>query len=254
MSTSVGTAIGKFVWHDLMTTDVERATAFYTELLGWETEVWKPGEFDYPMIKADDQMHGGFGAAQGGAPSHWLGHVLVEDVDAAVGRAEKAGGSVVAPAMDIPDVGRMAVLADPQGAVLSVFAAAGESPASEGVFVWDELLTTDVEGAKRFYGEVLGWSPRAMDVPGGGEYTIFATADTDRAGCMTLPEEAKAMGAPPSWMTYVGTADVDATAAKVKALGGAVYREPWDIGGVGRIAVVADPTGASFGLFQPASA
>src|SRR5437879_43415 len=73
MSTGVKTAIGKFVWHDNTSTDVDKAKTFYTDLFGWETELFKPGEMDYAMIKAGGQTHGGFGAAQGGAPSAWLG-------------------------------------------------------------------------------------------------------------------------------------------------------------------------------------
>ncbi len=167
MST-VETAVGRFVWHDHMSGDPAAAHSFYSELLGWEIEVWKPGEMDYPMIKVGEAQHGGFGPAQGGAPAHWLGHVAVGDVDDAAARAESAGGRIVAPAMDIPDVGRMVVVADPQGAVLSLFTPADASwTPAEGVFVWDELMTTDVEGAKAFYGEVVGWESRDMDMGNG---------------------------------------------------------------------------------------
>lgn len=252
MSTGVQTMVGRFVWHDHISADVERAKAFYTELLGWETETWKPGEMDYPMIKAGGQMHGGFGPAQGGAPSHWLGHVLVDDVDAAVARAEGAGGGTLAEPMDIPDVGRMAVLADPQGAVFSVFTPLGEAPSSEGAFVWDELLTTDVEGAKRFYGEVVGWTTNDKDMGEMGTYTLFRRAgDVDSAGCMTMPPGVEA---PPHWLTYLATDDVDATVAKAQSLGGQKLMGPMDIPDVGRLAVLQDPTGAAFGIFKPSNA
>lgn len=246
MSTGVQTAVGKFVWHDNVSNDVEKAKSFYTELLGWKTEVWKPGEMDYPMIVAGDQMHGGFGPAQGGAPPHWLGHVLVEDVDEAVNRAQSAGGKVLAEAFDIPEVGRMAVIADPQGAVFSAFAPTGEGTMGEGTFVWDELVTSDVEAAKRFYGEVLGWTSRDMDMGEAGTYTMFQRAgDADAAGCLTLPD------VPTHWLPYVGTDDVDATAARASELGGTVLRDPFDVPGVGRLAIVKDPNGAVFGLFKP---
>ena len=91
MST-VETAVGRFVWHDHISNDPAAASGFYADLLGWEIEVWKPGEMDYPMIKVGEESHG-FGPAQGGAPPHWLAHVLVDDVDAAAGRAEGAGGA-----------------------------------------------------------------------------------------------------------------------------------------------------------------
>ena len=131
MSTDVKTAIGRFVWHDHISGDTEKAVSFYTELFGWETQVWKPGEMDYPMINAGGQMHGGFGPAQGGAPPHWIGHVLVEDVDETGTHAESAGGKILAGPMDIPEVGRMVVIADPQGAVLSAFSSAGDPPTNK---------------------------------------------------------------------------------------------------------------------------
>lgn len=246
MSTDVKTAIGRFVWHDHMSGDPAAAGSFYTDLLGWELEIWKAGEFDYPMIKTSGQTHGGFGPAQGGAPPHWLGHILVEDVDEAILRVEAAGGKTVAPAMDIPEVGRMVVISDPQGAVVSLFTPAGDPPTSEGAFAWDELLTDDVEGAKAFYSEVVGWTASDMDMGSAGTYTIFSTGDTQRAGCMKRPE-----GIPAShWLTYIGTTDIDATIAKAEKLGATKHMGPTEVG-VGKVAVIGDPTGAAFGLFQP---
>ena len=250
MST-VETAVGRFVWHDHMSGDPAAASSFYSELLGWEIEVWKPGEMDYPMIKVGDAQHGGFGPAQGGAPAHWLGHVAVGDVDDAAARAEAAGGRVVAPAMDIPEVGRMVAVADPQGAILSLFTPADASwTPAEGVFVWDELMTSDVEGAKAFYGEVVGWESRDMDMGNGIVYVLFSIGGADRAGCAPLPPGAEGM--PPAWLTYLGVEDVDATVEKAKSLGSTmVFMEPTDVMTVGRLAVIADATGAGAGLFKP---
>ena len=123
MSTETQTAIlGKFVWHDHMSGDVEKAKSFYAELLRWDVEEVDVGEEKYPMIKNDGQMHGGFGAAQGGAPSHWLGHVAVEDADETAEKVKAGGGTIYFGPSDIPDIGRFFVFADPQGAVLSAFA------------------------------------------------------------------------------------------------------------------------------------
>lgn len=176
---TVDTALGRFVWHDHLSGDPEAARRFYVDLLGWEIEVWRAGELDYPMIKVEDTGHGGFGPAQGDAPAHWLGHVSVDDVDGAAGRVVTAGGSIVSPTMDIPDVGRMVVAADPQGAVFSLYASAGEWEPATGVFVWDELLTTDVEGAKRFYGEVVGWEASDVDMGGGETYTLLSSGGVE---------------------------------------------------------------------------
>jgi predicted enzyme related to lactoylglutathione lyase len=197
-------------------------------------------------------MHGGFMAAQGGAPSHWLGHVLVEDVDETVRRAEAAGGRILAGPMDIPEIGRFALIADPQGAVVSAYAAAGEAPVSEGVFVWDELMTSDPDAATSFYGEVFGWKSRGMDMGEMGTYTIFSRGeDDDVAGCMRIPQGVQA---PPHWLPYIAADDVDAKAARAKELGATVFVEGTDIPNVGRFAVVQDPAGAVFGLFKPTEA
>jgi hypothetical protein len=248
MST-VKTAIGRFVWHDHISNDPDKARDFYSKLLGWKTEVFKPGEMDYPMITVDGEMHGGFGPAQGGAPPHWLGHIGVEDVDETVSRAEAAGGSILAAPMDIPEVGRMAVMRDPQGAVFSVFSSASEEwTPTEGVFVWDEVHTTDVEGAKAFYGEIIGWSANDRDMGEGLTYTMFESGGEQRAGGMTIMQPEM----PPNWLTYIGTDDVDAKCKQAEELGARKLMGPMDIPGVGRSAVLTDPTGAAFALFTPA--
>jgi predicted enzyme related to lactoylglutathione lyase len=248
MATGVTTQVGRVVWHELVTTDVERAKTFYTALLGWEIETWKPGELDYAMISVGGQTHGGFQAAQGGAPPHWLGHIQVEDADAAAATATGLGATVIAGPLDVPDVGRFIVIADPQGAVCSLYRPAGEGPSTEGVFLWDELLASDVEAAKAFYGAVVGWTTADMDM-GDMVYTIFKRAgDVDAGGCMPKPAD---MPIPAAWMTYLATPDVDATVARAAELGGSVVGPPFDVAGVGRLAIIADPTGAVVGLFAP---
>ena len=251
MATDVSTRVGRFVWHDLLTGDVERAKAFYTDLLGWEIEVFKPGEMDYPMISSGGKQHGGFGPAPEGAPPHWMGHVQVEDLDAALERVRAHGGTVLVDAMTIPEVGRMAPIADPQGAVLSIFEPQSEVPPTEGVFVWDELVANDLGAAKQFYGTVLGWQTGEMQ-GAFGTYTMVKDASgADAAGMMErLPDMPPG---PAFWLVYMGTSDVDATSARARELGASLMREPFDVPGVGRIAIVTDPTGATFGLFQPAS-
>ena len=250
MGTRVQTEVGRFVWHENNSTDPRKAQDFYTRLFGWEIEVWKPGEMDYGMIKADEQMHGGFNSVQDDAPSRWLGHVLVEDVDETVRRAEAAGGTIASGPMDMPEIGRFALIADPQGAVFSAYTPEGEPPLSEGTFLWDELVTSDVGAAKSFYTEVLPWTTREMDMGDAGTYTIFQRAgEVDVAGCFTPPEGAP----PPHWQPYIGTDDVDATVAKANELGATTFMEATDIPNVGRIAVLQDPVGAVFGLFKPTS-
>jgi predicted enzyme related to lactoylglutathione lyase len=247
MST-LDTRVGTFVWHECLSTDVEAAKAFYTRLFGWELEIYKPGEMDYAMINVGGQSHGGFWQAPDGVPSHWLGHVRVENVDAAVARATGLGGTVLVGPSDIPEIGRFCVVADPEGAAVSLYQPDTLGPQPQGVFAWDELLTTDVEGAKRFYHEVLGWD--SGELAGlTGTYTLLLKGEVQVAGAMPKPET---MQAPPAWLVYVATPDVDATAKRAVELGGTVAMESTDIPDAGRIAVLVDPAGAAFGLFQMA--
>ena len=124
---------------------------------------------------------------------------------------------------------------------------------AQGTFVWYELMTSDLKAAEAFYRKVVGWTAQDAGIPG-PPYTIVSAGAAPVGGLMTIPDEARKMGAGPAWMGYIGVADVDAGAASVKAAGGAIHRAPADIPGVGRFAVVADPQGASFMLFKGSSA
>jgi predicted enzyme related to lactoylglutathione lyase len=120
---------------------------------------------------------------------------------------------------------------------------------AQGNFVWYELMTTDIPAAQAFYGKAVGWGAMDAQMPG-MTYILLTAGDVQVGGIMDLPEDAKKMGAPPSWIGYVAVPDVDAAAAQVKQLGGAVYVEPADIPNVGRFSVVADPQGVTFALFH----
>jgi predicted enzyme related to lactoylglutathione lyase len=246
MST-VATLVGKFVWHEQVSPDPERAQEFYTQLFGWSTEAFKPGDADYTMISSGGQSHGGFSKAlEGAPPPHWLSHVLVEKLEDTIERAKSAGGRLAAGPFEMGEVGRIAIIADPQDAFISAYQPAREVPAPEGVFVWDELGTSDVDGAQRFYEEVFGWTTSDMG-PDYGGYRIFNRGDTGIAGLMALPDES----IPPHWQPYVAVQDPDATAAKAADLGGSTLMEPMDVPEVGRIAVLRDPQGATFGIIKP---
>jgi predicted enzyme related to lactoylglutathione lyase len=246
MSTPAAT-VGKFVWHEQVSSEPKEAEDFYTRLFGWDTEVYKPGEVDYPMISARGQNHGAFATAMEGAPPpHWLSHVHVEKLEDTLEKVTGAGGKVAAGPFEMGEVGRLAIIADPQGAYVSAYQPAGEGAAPEGVFVWDELGTTDVDGAQRFYEEVFGWSTSDMGAEYGG-YRIFNRGEAGIAGLMKLPEE----GIPPHWQPYVAIDDPDATVARAGELGGSTLAEPMDVPRVGRIAVLHDPQGATFGIISP---
>jgi uncharacterized protein len=248
---TVATRVGKFVWHEQVSADPRQAETFYKQLFGWGTEVFKPGEIDYTMISSGGSTHGGFSKAMEGAPPpHWLGHIHVEDLDETIKRAEKAGGKLAAGPFEMSEVGRVGILVDPQGAFFAAYQPEGEGSASEGVFVWDELGTTDVDGAQRFYEGVFGWTTKDMGEEYGG-YRIFERGDAQIGGLMANPEPS----IPAAWTPYVGVEDTDATCAKAKELGAEIVVEPMDVPNVGRFAILKDPQGAVFGIIkgEPAS-
>jgi predicted enzyme related to lactoylglutathione lyase len=122
---------------------------------------------------------------------------------------------------------------------------------SKGRFVWHELLTTDIAGAQKFYPQLTGWKIQNWDAGEGKQYPMWVAGETPIGGTMELPEEAKKMGAPPNWLAYISTPDVDATTAQAVELGGKVLNGPFDIPTVGRMSVLADPQGAVFAAFTP---
>jgi predicted enzyme related to lactoylglutathione lyase len=144
------------------------------------------------------------------------------------------------------EVGRIAIIADPQRAYVSAYQPDPEDVASEGVFVWDELGTTDADGAQRFYEEVFGWTTTDMGSEYGG-YRVFNRGDTGVAGLMTVPDDS----IPAHWQPYVAVDDPDATTAKAKQLGGSALMEPMDVPKVGRLGILRDPQGATFGIIRP---
>jgi predicted enzyme related to lactoylglutathione lyase len=249
MST-VATTVGKFVWHEQVSSEPKQAQDFYTQLFGWGTEVFKPGDADYTMISSGGQTHGGYGKAMEGAPPpHWLSHVRVENIDETVEKAKSAGGKLAAGPFEMEEVGRIAIVQDPQGAFISAYQPLNDGPSAEGVFVWDELATNDVDGAQRFYEAVFGWTTQDMGADYGG-YRIFGRGEGDTngvAGLMAVQDAA----IPPHWQPYVYVEDPDATAAKATELGGGSLMEPMDVPSVGRIGVLRDPQGATFGIIKP---
>jgi predicted enzyme related to lactoylglutathione lyase len=190
-------------------------------------------------------------AAKMGAPPHWMAHVQVADVDATAARVKKLGGKVYKEPEDIPTVGRFAVIADPQGASLSIFkpseAMTLHDRTKEGEFCWNELGTSDSEAAFRFYSEIFGWKVlQEMDMGPGGKYRIFGVGDKQLGGMMTMP---KGSPIPPSWLYYTQVPDLDAAIGRAKNKGAKLLNGPMDVPG-GRMAQLLDPQGAAFALHQ----
>ncbi|MBN2172200.1 MAG: VOC family protein [Candidatus Krumholzibacteriota bacterium] len=250
---------GTFVWREIMSEDPARTIEFYTRLLGWITEETDLGEHGtYTVFKAGDRAVAGAMGHVGPShvPAYWLAYVSVGDVDETAAQAAASGGAVLVPGMDIPDMGRFAVIRDPQGAHVAVYARGGEeSPAppepGAGEFCWDELATTDPEASVPFYAQLFGWGMKSADMGAGRRYWTYTSGGRSAAGMMAMPPN---QPFPPFWLSYVSVADVDATAARAGELGGVVRVPPADLPGVGRFAVLADPHGALFGIFAAPSA
>jgi predicted enzyme related to lactoylglutathione lyase len=251
---------GTFCWSELGTTDAARARAFYTRLFGWKTADQDMGEMGtYTMLSVKDADVGGMYALQGpmfaGIPSHWMYYVSVEDVDATAAKAPRLGGKVVMPAMDIPGVGRMAVLEDPEGAKFALFQPGGHqgaraNPMTPGAFCWFELHTRDPKRAATFYRGLFGWSTKVGDAGGPHEYTEWTVSGGEGPFGGMLRMNESFGDAPPFWLGYVTVEDTDAIVAAAKPLGAQVLCPPTDIEGVGRFAVLMDPTGAAFAVIR----
>ncbi len=252
---AAGSVAGRFVWHDLMTTDPAKARAFYTALFGWEQRPWDMGGGEtYDMIYAGEHGLGGVMPldASAGIPSHWIGYISVADVDAACATTARAGGKTCVPPTDIPTVGRFAVVEDPAGAVFSPFKSSSPpmpQPASPplGTIAWNELLTTDPERAGEFYSGIAGWRVEKMDMGPMGFYWLWKRGDANAGGMMRMPANAPGR---PHWLPYVAIASCDASAARAAELGATVLVKPTDIEQWGRFAVALDPTGAVFGMLE----
>jgi predicted enzyme related to lactoylglutathione lyase len=244
---------GKFVWFELVSKDAKKAQAFYGEALGWKVEAFPMGDFTYEMVKAPSGTVGGYAPPKSDrAPSHWISYVSVADVDQTAKAAVAAGGKLVDAPFDVPGVGRMARIADPQGAELCLYRSAdgdaadvAEAPA--GTFCWNELHTSDPKKALAFYEQVFGYSHKDVDMGPAGTYHVLEKDGQMRGGVMTAEQ-----GVPPMWLPYVAVSDTDQVAARAKKLGGKVHVEPADIPNVGRFAILGDPTGATIAVLKAA--
>ena len=251
---------GQFVWHDFMTPSVAEARAFYTSVLGWGIEMWG-GEEGYAMWTVNGQPRGGFGPFTDemrtqGVPAHWLTYIGVADVDAKVAEAVRMGATTVHGPEDIPDVGRFAILRDPQGAHFSVFASNQPMPVAMGAAVpvgdtsWHELWTTDTAAAYEFYTKLFGWrSAGEFADPNIGVYRMFGLGEADLGGIAQITAEMEGM--PPNWLPYFRVSDLEEAIVRVKANGGKILVGPMEVPGGDRIAQCLDAQGGSFALHGP---
>jgi len=246
---------GRFVWYEYFARDLQPAMAFYRDVVGWTTQPFGEGG-EYTMWVGSQGPLGGVmplggEAAATGMQPRWMTHVQVEDVDATAALAQKRGGKIWKEPTDIPTVGRFAVIADPQGASLSIFKPGHEMAphdvAKDGEFCWNELLTSDSAAGARFYSDLFGWKIlEEMSMGPMGTYRIFGLGETRLGGMMTTPKDAPM---PPMWLFYASTSDLDAAVKRATGKGAKITNGPMDVPG-GRVAQLVDPQGAAFALHQ----
>lgn len=249
-------APGTFCWVELGSTDQDRAKEFYSSLFGWRADDAPMGEgATYTMFRKGDRATAGLYQVEpelpNAAPDCWSAYVAVQDADSTVATARSKGALVLADPFDVFDIGRMAVIQDPGGAVLALWQA-GAQPGVElksehGALCWNELLTRDAAGAKDFYEALFGWTAHDQPMPPPtGLYTTFMLGSFPAGGMMTIGADWGDV--PPHWATYFAVDDCDATLARVRELGGSVLVPAMDIPNVGRFAWVSDPLGAAFAV------
>jgi len=250
---------GSFSWIELSTSDQKAANNFYTSLFGWSVQ-------DHPMgpneVYSIYQIKGrDVGAActlrpeqsSHGVPPHWMIYITVGNADASAALGGKLGGKVLAPAFDVMDLGRMAVLQDPTGASFSIWQANQKSGTTivgeDGAFCWADLSTPDQAAASKFYSGLFGWKLTA-GVNDSSGYLHIQNGEDYIGG---VPHgKHRDPHLPAHWLAYIQVANCDATAAKAKQLGAKFYLEPTSMENVGRFAILADPQGAVIAIFQPA--
>ncbi len=259
---------GDFIWYELLTGNADSAAAFYGKVVGWTTQSAGMPEMDYRFFSSGDGSDtkdgvGGFMAitaemAEHGARPAWVGYIGVDDVDASVAALTAAGGAVLMPAMDLEGVGRMAMVADPQGAPFYVMKGASDEASHSfaalepkvGHCAWNELSSADPDAAKAFYGSLFGWSKDGeMDMGPMGKYEFLKASGGRFALGAVMP---LMPGMPASaWVYYFRVADIDAGAAAISAHGGTILQEPIEIPGGDYSLTALDPAGAAFGLVGP---
>ncbi|MCX3058595.1 VOC family protein [Streptomyces beihaiensis] len=245
-------------WIDLTTFDVEAATRFYGGVFGWKFASAGPEAGGYGMFRRGGRtVAGAMAVPAGQAPPAWNLYFHTTDADATAEVVEQAGGKVCHPPQDVFEEGRVAVCADPSGAAFGLWQPKNtkgfEYATGDGGLNWAQLHTADVDAAKRFYTDVFGWGTFDIEFPG-GLYTSVNPAgagpDSMFGGIVPLESDPAEASAGSHWTLYFHVSDVDAAADRARELGGTVRTEPFNLAKVGRIAKLADPSGARFAVIK----
>jgi len=246
-------------WVDLSSSDTDASAAFYAALMKWNAMEPGPAEETggYRIFAQDGQSIAGLMRhMQEGQPTAWVTYISVADANETADKVKAAGGSVVIEPMDVMDIGRMAIFADPTGAVFGVWQPktfAGADLVNEpNSLCWNEVLTRDADVDKAFYPAVFGWVAGRPSFEGAPQtYTVWELGGRPVGGMMQMTDEFFPPEVPPHWNVAFAVADCDATVAKARELGATITVEPMDMP-IGRFANVIDPLGAAFSVMQPA--
>jgi predicted enzyme related to lactoylglutathione lyase len=248
--------VGKVIFVELVTPNLDAAKQFYAGLFGWTYRDSESGGIRYSEASMDGRpvagmIHRAIASGEHRQPS-WLSFMAVRDVDATKAVAVQQGAKVLFEPQTFPDRGREAIFADPQGAVFAVLASSSGDPpdmlATPGEWIWSSLITTDPDSDAAFYQRVFDYEIFDLSENDASQHLMFASDNYARASANTLP--ANRLNGHPHWLNFVHVEDTVAMAAKVVALGGRVLVEARPDRHGGRVAVVADPAGAAFGLLE----
>jgi predicted enzyme related to lactoylglutathione lyase len=247
---------GTFSWVELATVDGAGAKQFYGSLFGWDFDDIPVGEgMVYSMAILDGERVAalyemGPDMRERDVPPNWLSYVTVEDADAAAARAAELGGNIHAQAFDVTDVGRMALIQDPAGAIFAVWQPKTSIGATlvnvTGALTWNELGTPDAGTAAEFYSGLFGWTTQAME-GASPPYSIIMNGERSNGGIRGFSDMEKDM--PPYWLAYFLVPSVTAFAVRVGEVGGSVLAGPIEVP-AGKFVVARDPQGAVFAGFE----
>ena len=255
MTVAVSTLLGRPLWYELMTTDMKAAETFYKAVVGWKSAPFEGSPQPYTLFNrsGDVSVAGVMPKPDGlNAPPFWAMYVGVPKLEQAAAHIKRLGGGEMSPVIEVPNVGRMQMMTDPQGAGFYIYEPATaeqrpEAAAEVGEASWHELMTTDAVAAMKFYSEVFGWQPsETMDMGPMGKYHMFNRPHGMIGGMMNKPPEMAQV--PSNWQIYFLVPDINAAIERIKAHGGQILNGPMEVPGGDWVVNAMDPQGAAFSL------
>lgn len=260
MALATSTILGRPLWYELMTTDMKAAEGFYSKVIGWKTTPFNDAGQPYTMfgLNPEQNVAGVMTTPpEATAPPFWAMYVGVPKIEDAAAQIARLGGKAHTDIITVPNVGRMQLMMDPQGAAFYIFESASDEHRPEGTpevgeASWHELMTTDWQAAMKFYQDVFGWQPsEKMEMGDMGTYQMFNRPHGMIGGMMNLPRDMA--NVPPNWLIYFRVPDAHAAVDRIKANGGQIVNGPMEVPGGDLVVMATDPQGAAFGLHSKKS-